>query len=339
MTALNNTTEFYDLGRGKALFDSIYCYSVLVWRIYFTKHQHLIMSICLGLTVLPIVLFNFALSFALYKIGEWRNKSKFFMFILSISDMLVGLVTVPVHVIFHTVLSNQRSCWFERVFLFVGQINGHFSFYSLMVIALERYLHITAALRYGVESRGIAGMLTRLTLTNKGHFFLLFLMVICSILHGLVPTYFFGKVRSNIPNIIMVLVRYAIFTAIYILYIRVYIAIRKHVRKNQPLNKKHTEVFRTVITILIVYTVCYVPCVVTDCWLTYYSYVLNSASPINLRFANYLSFILLYLNGAINAVLLLKANKRALAYIYKRLSVIRPSLNLQTTTVQNSIRV
>ena len=340
MVGFNNTTDTYDPGRGKALFDTIYCYSVLVWRVYLTKHQHLIMSICLGLTIIPIVLLNFALSFALYKTGEYRNKSKFFVFLLSMSDMLVGLVTVPAHVVFHTVLSSQRCCWFERLYLFVGQSNGHFSFYSLMVIALERYLHITAALRYGVESRGVAGKLTRLTLTNKGHCSLLFLMVVCSIFHGLVPTYFFGTVRSNLPNIAMVFVRYVIFVAIYILYIRVYFAIRRHVRKNQPLNKKHSEVFRTVITILIAYTVCYMPCVVTDCWVTYYSYVLNSSSPIALRFANYLSFTLVYLNGAINAAILLKANKRALAYNYKLLSVICPFLSAPTTIIgQNSIRL
>ena len=115
--------------------------------------QQFVLSICNGLTIFPVVLLNFTLSFALYKLGDRRNKSKFFIFVLLISDTMFGLVAVPVHVVLSTALGSERSCWFERAFLFAAQSNGHFSFYTIMVISLESYLHVGSALRYGVQSQ------------------------------------------------------------------------------------------------------------------------------------------------------------------------------------------
>ena len=328
MHDFNNTTEIHNSEDNFALYETYDCYSVLVWRVYLSDQQLLVLSICFGLTILPVVILNFALSFALYKLGDWRKKSKFFIFVLSISDTLFGLVAVPAHIVLSTALGSERSCWFERAFLFVAQTNGHFSFYTIMAIALERYLHVTSALRYGVESRGIAGYLTRLTSTTKGHYILLLFILILSLIHGLVPTYFFGGVQSNIPNIVVVFVRIAILVATYISYVRMYIEIRKHVRANRPLNQKHNKAFRTVATILIIYTVSYITTFVTNAWVSYYSYVKETAAPTTLRFTYYLSFTLIYLNGAMNAGVLIKANRRVLVYYKKRLSVIFPCVDL-----------
>ena len=332
MIDFNNTTEIHDYEDDFALYEAYDCYSVLVWRVSLSDQQQLVLSICLGLTILPVVILNFALSFALYALGDLRNKSKFFIFVLSISDTVFGLVAVPAHVVLYTALGSERSCWFERAFLFGAQTNGHFSFYTIMAIALERYLHVTSALRYGVESRGIAGYLTRLTSTTKGHCILLSIMFILSLIHGLVPTYFFGRVQSNIPNIVMVFVRFIILAAIYISYVRMYIEIRKHVRANRPLNQKHNKAFRTVVTILIIYTISFIPGMVTDFWTSYYSYVKETAAPTTLRFTYYLTFTLVYLNAAINAGVLIKANRRVLVYYKKRLSATFPCIDLPVTS-------
>ena len=224
------------------------------------------------------------------------------MFVLSVSDTVSGLVTVPAYVILGTVLGRKLSCWFERANLFVAQTNLHFSFYTILAIALERYLHITSALRYGVESRGMAGYLTGLTSTTKGHYTLLPVMFILSVYHGLVATHFFGKVESDVPSIVNMFVYLLILAAIYISYVRMCFAIRKHVRANRPLNQTHNQAFRTVVTILIIYTVIFIPFIVTDFWTAYYIYVKRSAAPITLRFTHYLSLALVCVNGAINAV-------------------------------------
>ena len=318
MLDFNNVTNIPDSGENGALYKKFDCYSALVWQVYLSDKQQLVVGISSGLTIVPIVALNFALSFALYKLGDWRKKSKFFIFVLSISDTVFGLVVVPAHIVISTALGSERSCWFERAFLFVAQTNGHFSFYTIMAIALERYLHVTSALRYGVENRGIAGYLTRLTSTTKGHYILLLFILILSLIHGLVPTYFFGGVQSNIPNIVVVFVRIAILAATYISYVRMYIEIRKHVRANRPLNQKHNKAFRTVVTILIIYTISFIPGIVTDFWTSYYSYVKETAAPTTLRFTYYLSFTLIYLNGAMNAGVLIKDNRRVLEYYRER---------------------
>ena len=322
MLDFNNTTNIDDSEENGTLYNNLDCYSALVWRVYLSNQQQLALGTTSGFTIFPLVVLNFALSFALYKLGDWRKNSKFFIFILSISDTILGLVAVPAHLVLATALGRKRSCWFERTFFFVALTNGHFSFYTFMAIALERYLHVASALRYGAESRGIAGYLTRLTSTSKGHCILLLIMFILSLIHGLVPTYFFGKVQSNIPNIVVVFIRFMVLIATYILYARMYIEIRKHVRANRPLNQKHKKAFRTVATILIIYTVSFIPGIFTDFWVSYYSYVEETEAPITLWFTYYLSFTFVYLNGAINAGVLIKANRRVLVYYYERLRLL-----------------
>ena len=116
-----------------------------------------------------------------------------------------------------------------------------------------------------------------------------------------------------------------------------YIEIRKHVRANRPLNQKHNKAFRTVVTIeinsmvvtiLIIYTISFIPGMVTDFWTSYYSYVKETAAPTTLRFSYYLTFTFVQLNGAMNASVLIKANRRVLVYYKKRLSVIFPCIDL-----------
>ena len=314
----NNTTSVKSgagISSGNVIMiDAIECYSVLAWRIYLQQYQHLTLAFCFSLTVLPVVLLNFALSFGLYKVGELRKKSKFLIFALGISDTVFGLVVIPLNIILVTALKYQRSCWFETTFLFVGQANGHFSFYTVMAIALERYLNIVSALKFGAETQSLTGRITRSISSKKGHRVLIIVMSICSLLNGLVTTYFFGTVRTSWPNFFMVCLRLTILFTIYILYSCMYFAIKKHVRQNQPLNSKHSQVFRTVATILIIYTICYIPCLTLDMWTSYYSYMKKSAAPNILRFLYYLSFFPVYMNGAFNAGILLKANKRALEY-------------------------
>ena len=315
MIHLNSSTKMHYFGWHGELYGTIDCYSVAVWRVYLSDQQRLVLSISYGLTIFPIVVLNFALSFGLYKLGDWKQKSTFFVFVLSVSDTVSGLVAVPAYVILGTVLGRERSCWFERVSLFVAQTTLHFSCCTILAIALERYLHITSALRYGIESRGMAGYLTRLTSTTKGHYTLLPVMFILSVYHGL-ATQLFGKVESDVPSIVNMFVYLLILAAIYISYVRMYFAIRKHVRVNRPLNQTHNQAFRTVVTILISYTVIFIPFIVTYFWTAYYIYVKRSAVPITLRFTHYLSLALVCVNGAINAVVLLKVNRQVMLYYY-----------------------
>lgn len=331
---LNNTVDVpagnYTLNKAVSI-ESIICYSVLVWRIYLPRYQHLTIAISFSLTILPVTLANFALSYGLYKVGDWKRKSKFFIFALGISDMLCGLVTIPSNVLFVTKLSYERVCWFEITFLFVGQANGHMSFYLLMAIALERYLNVMAALKFGET---FSRRLARFVSSDRGHRILFSAIVCCSLLHGLVSSYFFNHVRSNVANYLMMGVRTVILFTIYVVYFRIYFAIKKYDNDSQVLAiNQHRATLRTVITLLIIYTVCYVPCLLTDFWTSYYSYVKKSAAPSSLRFTYYLSFTLVYLNAAINAVVLLRANKKALSYDLSILAEAFPTKKGKRRTV------
>ena len=305
--------------------DSIHCYSALVWRVYLPRYQKLALTSCFGLTILPVVLTNLALCFGMYKSGDWKRKSKFFIFTLGISDTLFGLVTIPNNVVLMTLFGDRRSCRFETVFLFIGQTNGHVSFYMMMAIALERYLNVAISLKFGTADRSV--LFARFLSSTTGHRLAISVLLLWSMLHGIVSCYFFGYTRgNNVPNYLMMAARFIVLFAIYFCYIRIYLALKKYVLNQSdhlPVNR-HRKAFRTIATVLIIYTVCYVPCTAIDIWTAYYTFVLQTAAPNALRFAYYLSFVFVYLNGAINAVVFIRANKKALVCILRVIRAVFP---------------
>ena len=302
--------------------DSIHCYTALVWRVYLPRYQRLIVASSLGLTILPVVLTNLALSFSLYKSGEWKKKSKFFIFALGISDTLFGLVTIPNNVVLMTLFGDRRSCWFETVFMFIGQTNGHISFYMMVIIALERYLSVATTLNLGITHKLVR--FTTFLSSTTGHRVVLAVVACCSMFHGTVACYFFGYARgSHAANVLMMVVRFIVLFAIYFCYFRIYLALKKYVRiKNDLPIKRHRKTFRTIATILIIYTVCYAPFIVIDIWRAYYTFALQTAAPNALRFALALAFVFVYLNNAINAVVFLRANRKAKVCILRVISTV-----------------
>ena len=296
------------------------CYTSIAWRIFLSNNQHLAIATAYSLTILPVALFNGALSLALYKTEQWKSKMKFLIFVLSLSDTFTGLVHLPAAIILATRLKYTRCCWFEMATTFTSVTNVHLSYYLLMAIAFQRYLKITSTIKMQPQ-------LGRIFLSNKGTRITAMLLFPLAILHGLVATYFFGHTKSNIPNMTMMCPRILTFAVVFAVYFRLNFTLKKERKmaiQHGFNNRIHTRAFKIIVLVLCIYTVSYIPALATDTWTAYYSYFLKSAGPIEIRFAHFLSFSFAYLNCALNAIIFTYTNKTACRYILELISKCIP---------------
>ena len=312
---MNNSTQLAFDGLGNYSHSIIHkpdCYSALAWRIYLTKRQNLILSVCYGSTILPTIMLNSMLWYALYSLGQWKKQSKFLIFVLTVSDTVMGLVSIPTTITLTSIYSYKRNCRLERLFMFFGQVNGHFSFYITLMIALQRYAKMRET-SYGVST------FTRKILTKSGLRIIVWAVFSLSCAHGVVSTYFFGLVKSVVPNILMMILRGLILIVIQVCYCRVYIAVKKHLRtrvtprdsecttpsqrdeKKRPRRSRFSKVNRTVLIVIILLILSYLPATITDMWTGYYTLFLGITAPMLPRFLFYVSFTTIFMNCALNA--------------------------------------
>ena len=295
------------------------CYTTVAWRMILSPDQNLAIGVSYSFCILPTVILNAALCFALYKTKQLGKTSKFLVFLLSLSDCLSGIISVPGSVILFTLYGNARNCWYERGLMFFGQTNGHFSLYIIMTIAIQKYLNVRPTFKKGNSFFG--GMLE----SNRGLKVIVSICFCWSIFHGLVSVYFFGYVTSTIPNKILMVLRSVIVIVIYIFYFRLYFSIKRYLKKKDScksiedisaataLNDQRKKVknmfsgfFRTVYFVLIAFAISYLPVILMDTWTGYYTLFKKTAAPNLPRFLYFLAHSTLFFNCAVNAFLFLR---------------------------------
>lgn len=288
------------------------CYTAVAWRVYLTKEQSTVLAVSYSSTVIPTIVLNLALCFYLLRNRNWKEHSRLLIFILSLSDMLMGFVSIPGSVLLCTLFSHRRHCLIERAVVFFGQTNGHFSFYITLAIAMHRYVKNRWKV-FGVYQ------FLQPAFTKSGLKIMILVLFLISCVHGVVSTYFFGLVSSSLPNIIMMVVRGVILLAIQCCYFRLYITVKRHFEetqaaiKNMPTDSKHSDerelpnidkiskVNRVVLIIMVLLATSFLPATIADVWTGYYTLIKGTKAPMLPRFAFYLSFTAIFLNGALNA--------------------------------------
>lgn len=317
------------------------CYTTVAWRIILSSAQLKTVAASVGVVILPTILLNFVVCIALYKTKQLKSSSRFLVFVLSVSDFFTGILTMPLTVMLFTLFGDTRSCWFERMLVFVGGVNGHMSLYIILAIAFQRYLKIKA-------SPKSSAILTKAFQSRSGLRILVSACGIWSILHGLVSVYFFHDNMSNIPNLIMMFLRTIVMAFIYVCYFRLYFTIKKHVqnkaqwqpekqqkqrKQKQPQQPNQLEMkarstngpnvydafFKTVFLIMVIFAVCYVPVLAFDVWTGYYTLIKKTAAPQLPRFLYFLAHSPMFMNSSLNAAVFLYRDKNTRDYIKNQL--------------------
>ncbi len=282
------------------------CHNAFSDRIFLTATQSTVISILLALYISPIIIVNISLALALFKKNLLNSRSRWYVFLLTLSDGFIT-VTVILLLILFTKYGKTEYCAFENIVVFLLQFNMHVSAYLVLLIAFHRYLKIHPNLK----SRTYKGI-TKSVMSGRLANFLVIVCFVLPIFHGLSSCYFFGYIRSKIPIITTKAVSGILFVTIYILYFRLYYRIaRKHkqttvnITENLARNarKYSTEFTKTVFLIMIALFVNLAPFIVMDLWTSWYTHVKHTESPLVVRFIYYLSCVFMtgisFMDGAI----------------------------------------
>ena len=117
-----------------------YCHSSYAERLLLSSSQSNVLAGLLtplspfGVTANALVIW------ALIKTNAIHDKCcrmNWILLAMSISDLIIGIITIPLIIVLFTKYRSIRWCDLEKATLFIGQMNLHFSGYNLFFMGLE----------------------------------------------------------------------------------------------------------------------------------------------------------------------------------------------------------
>ena len=111
--------------------------------------SHLILWAVLTSILSPItILSNSALIYGLYKTQQLTTITNKLILIMNISDLCTGIFVLPLTLVTICLTNTLRSCNFELSVQFIALLFAYFSFFMLMCISTDRYIHVTKLNKY-----------------------------------------------------------------------------------------------------------------------------------------------------------------------------------------------
>lgn len=136
MTALNHSAQV----------DS--CLTII--SIELPKNLRMISAVsCIILSIFTI-LSNTVLIYTLYKTGQLKTISNKLILVMSISDLGLGVLSLPAMMIAFALKDMSRNCAFEQFTAYFVQLFPYFSFFIMSCIAIDRYFQVTKMNRYSL---------------------------------------------------------------------------------------------------------------------------------------------------------------------------------------------
>ena len=313
------------------------CYSAFKQRLILDDVHHTVIAV-LSVPLIPVTIFtNLAVIVSLVKTKHLhRSQSNLFIFALSISDCLLGVLTLPGFVMLFTIHRTTRSCILEQLIQFMVNFNAHVSGSIIILIALDRYLNLDPDLK---RINGLGRWLT----TASGFRISMGICVLFSVISSVVAAIDYEDRR--IPDSISAAIDIILFFLLCGLYHRLYRKIKRFARKahDMKLYSNHEsrpvylkQVTKTVLFLLLGIAFCYLPFFIVNVTLTF---VRQKSTLKQLRFAFYLTLVILFFNSTFNALIILYRNKALFDFVTSKIFCCRigtqPKLN--RITVKNNI--
>ena len=269
--------------------------SLFSLRIFLTRSESL--SILIGLSIAsPIILVsNLILIVSLIKTKQLRNASNVLLLVLSLSDCFIGLITIPLEIVLFSTFKKYPACTLEYTAHATAYFTTHFSGYLIAVISFQRNVQINPNLKQ-------RNMLSRFLVTKAGLTLLVIVIFLVNILETYISVIFYSE---SLARLMLVVTDAVIFVYIYISYFCVYFKVwnfskqnlAKRVETQTNVQGSPDRLARTVALILLSAAVCYLP---------YMTLVgLRREMSLEGKFYIYLSLILVFLNSAVNAVIIM----------------------------------
>ena len=94
------------------------------------------------------IIANATFIYALKKTQQLNTITNKFILIMNISDLGTGIFVLPTLAVMILIKDSFRSCTFELIVQYGAFFLAYFSFFMLMCVSMDRYIHITKLNRY-----------------------------------------------------------------------------------------------------------------------------------------------------------------------------------------------
>ena len=272
------------------------------------------LTVVIGLSVISpiIIVLNLLLIIGLAKTKELRNAPGILLLLLSISDCLIGLVSIPIQIVLFTAFKTHPACTLEYMTHAVGHFTGHFSGYMIAVISFQRNVLINPNLK---PRNCFSSFLVK----KRGLMVLVAVTFVVTLAETIVSVIFYYEF---IARLMLSILDSVIFAYVYVTYFWVYFKVwrfskkitEKQTKKKTTIRAHEDRLAKTVALILIATAICYLPYQITV-GMRWTKMRDRQKPSMELRFGIYLSLIVLYCNSAVNAAIIIWRSRKIRIYI------------------------
>lgn len=278
--------------------------SETMWPVYVPKGNLITWSVVCSLLTPVIVTLNLILIFIMFKTGEKRSYTSHFVICMSISDIGMGSIALPMLVAMLTVENLRSNCTYQRVVQCVAYIFGYTTFFMLIVIAMDRYLLITKTVKYkSIMTKFRFGIVVTCVVMTA---------IACSVISVTLYSFYLHMAFIS-TNVLFI-------GSIYILYNKLLHRIDKQastvaksevvtstrerlMSKKSRRRKRDVSVARTIKILLSTIFGLYMPYnIVSSIW-TYYRFQLNENPGLILNITVFWTYVLMFINCTANVII------------------------------------
>ncbi|XP_065066123.1 histamine H2 receptor-like [Rhopilema esculentum] len=281
------------------------------------------------------IISNTALIYGLYKMEQLKTITNKFILLMNISDLGIGIFIMPSITAMMILKDKYRNCVVELVLQYCTFHLAYFSFFMLICVSLDRYLHVTKLKNY----------------TAFMNEFRMKLIVVFSFVTSAVIAYisiafpsFPLQVVLNLSNLFGVLF-------MFILYSMVFRRIATHAEKFKRMlrdagedsgnreTRREISATKTIRFVLGALLVLYLPYNISSAIWTYYKFQEYRNPPLTINVLEYWSYIIVFFNAAINAILFAYGNSVVRRFLIARItkSQVVPSSAVNRVTRPSKI--
>ena len=284
------------------------------------------------------IMANMFLIYALSRLKQLSKISYKLILYLSISDFCVGLILQPLVTVVMFVNGEELSCHCKLAAQSFSFLFCQFSSVMVMIITLDRYLHMKYLNKYSLYMTSrVANLLTAGNVLSS----------ICIMLSSIFASKYdrFFPFQSG-----LIVLDSVVILTVFVLYTSLYVSVRNreqglhtlnNVNKHQAgergkMNTKgshHLALAKTMVFILISIVICYLPYFIVGFIRPYKSYIKEQDPKESIDVLLLWSFVCVYLNSFLNVLIFVWGNKGLQRFM---LAVVNKHMTDTTTSTENT---
>ena len=292
------------------------CDNAFAGRLVLEDHQSLVIAVLNFMMVPCTLVANILVIIGLCRTRQLGSTVNNLFLCLSVSDSCICAIVQSLVGTLFTAYRKEPNCKLEMTTQCLTFLFGHASGFTIVAIGIDRYIHMKYLQRYdAIMTKTRAKIMTVFSFT-------------AAVVMGAAYTLSTAYSIYQWVNMVILLADFTAVIIIYIAYIEAYWQVRDHIKNTKGLRKAAkgaptyaVSMITTILLILGAVFTCYVPYVVVGIIGFYQVQIKGRQLPPSVAFAIYLTYLLVYLNSCLNAVIFIYKNDPVRKFILRQLHV------------------